>query len=169
MTALTIEIHTRADAERAINTLQQTGCGYRIPLVQAALDGRVAHLEIQRSGCSGKAKRFIARTANRPTLILVGDDDGDDTGPNGWPLAQRLMRWSAVIVLHATGGQRWHYESALDAAVSSGTVLLVECGTATLPAWKEAARRWAPAAFVVALVPNGQGVHPVNVLQKVMQ
>ncbi len=169
MTALMMEINSREDAERAIHTLQQSDTGHRIPVVQAWLDGRIAHLEVQRSGCAGKTKRFLAM-ARLPALVLIGDDDGEDTGPDGWSVAQRLLRWARVVVLHATGAERWHYEVTIATAEAYGRVLMVECGSSTLAAWKQATLRWSPNSFVQILeVPAGRGVHPVPAAPEPMQ
>ncbi len=170
MTAFTLKIDTLEDARRAIDLYSRTGFDFRIPLVQSVIDGRICHFEAHRIGSSGKVKRFLAMSAGRPTLVLIGDDDGDDTGPDGWPMARRLLRWARVVVLHGTGAERWHYETTVNTAELHGQVLMVECSTATLPAWMEATRRWAPNAGVQVLrVPPGTPAHPTHSTPETVQ
>lgn len=161
MSAFTMRINTIKDAHRAIHLYQQTGFEFRIPLITAVLDGRIAHFEVQRSGSVSELKRFMALAARRPTLVLIGDDDDEPTGPDGWPCAQRLLKWARVIVLHATGAERWHYETTVNTAEARGKVLMIETNSAQLPAWMAATKRWAPQAGVQVLqVQPGEPAHP---------
>ncbi len=170
MSALTIRIDTLEDARRAIDLYSRTGFDFRIPLIQGVLDGRIAHDEVQRPGSARRLKAFLALTARRPTLILVGDDDDAPTGPDGWPTARRLMRWARVVVLHGTGAERWHYETSVNTAELCGRLLMVETSSAMLPAWMAATKRWAPAAGVQVLrVPEGLPPHPVTPAREFVQ
>lgn len=170
MSSFTLQINSVEDARRAVHLYQQTGFDFRIPLVQAVLDGRIAHFETRRSGCARRLKVFLALTARRPTLILIGDDDDCPTGPDGWPVARRLLRWASFIVLHGTGAERWHYETTINTAELCGRVLMVETSSAMLPAWSAATRRWAPETGVQILkVSEGLPPHPVSMAPEVIQ
>jgi hypothetical protein len=107
---------------------------------------------------STKFKGWGRATEGRAAIALIGDDDGTDRGPAGWPIAGRAVAWARWFVVHATGAEIVHYEAAIVAAQRTGRVLFVECGSATLEAWSslvhEASRR--PAGVVIRTPDGGR-------------
>ena len=93
-------------------------------------------------------------------MVLIGDDDGADRGPAGWPMARRAVGWAAGILLHAVGAEISHYEAAIVAAEIVGRVLVIECSPPTLPAWTTLVQAASHRPSVLAIVPRG-GVHPL--------
>ena len=161
MTAALLRIDTWADVPRAISTMQLAGADHRVPVLQALYAGRIGTWEAQRTGCTGACKRFLVMV-RKPALVIIGDDDDFPTGPDGWPVAQRLLRWARQVVIHGAGGHPAHYEGAVMAAEVVGRLLLVECGTAHVEAWKAAAQRWAGQAIIQAVqVRDGAAPHPL--------
>jgi hypothetical protein len=49
--------------------------------------------------------------------------------------ARRLLAWSRWTMLHAAGGEAWHYALAAEATLAHRRVVLIECGSASLDAW----------------------------------
>lgn len=164
MTAHLLRINTWDDVPRAIATMQLSGAAHRVPVLQALHAGRIGTWEPQRAGCTGRCKRFLA-TVCKPALIIIGDDDDAPTDPDGWPVAERLLRWARQVILHGAGGHPSHYEGAVMAAEVVGRLLLVECTSGTLEAWKAAARRWATQAIIQAVEVPPLAVHPSPVRQ----
>lgn len=163
MTAHILKIDTWDDIPRAISTMQLAGVNHRVPVLQAVYAGRIGTWEARRTGCSGQCKRFLAQV-RKPALVIIGDDDDAPTGPDGWTVAQRLMGWARRVIIHGAGGHPAHYEAAVILAEAVGQLLLVECTSATVEAWKATARRWATQAIIQAIqVPDGQGSHPMPV------
>ena len=72
------------------------------------------------------------------------------------------MGWARQVIVHGAGGHPAHYEAAVMATEVVGRLVLVECTSDTVEAWKAAARRWATQAIIQAVqVPEGQGPHPL--------
>ena len=104
---------------------------------------------------------FAARARAKPAIVLIGDDDYLDRGPNGWRVAQRAIRWAAAVLLHAAGATRGQYLGVIEAAERVGRVLVVECSTTTLPAWADLVAA-APHKPSVLVIKPTVGAHPVR-------
>jgi hypothetical protein len=98
--------------------------------------------------------------------VLIGDDDGMNRTPIGWPIAERAVTWARSILIHAAAGEIVHYETAILAAEMVHRVLIIECGTATLDAWIELilSARHRPISFS-----RVKGVHPIPLDRSRMQ
>ena len=152
-------ISTPADLLRAIDAYTQAGAPHRAVFLRALWQGRIAHWEPQRVGSCGKAKLFL-RQVRKPALVVIGDDDGISSGPAGWSVAPRLLRWARQVVVHGSGAVVAEYDAMVTAAEMTGRLLLIETSSRCLPAWVEAANRWAPTAVKLA-VRVRSGEHPV--------
>ena len=105
-----IRIDAWNDIPRAISLMQQAGVP-RYPALQALYRGRIAHLEVQRTG-STKLFKVWAAAVRLPALALIG------------------------------------------------RVLMIECSSANITTWQEAASKWAVGAQGQVLQPPPGCVHP---------
>ncbi len=129
-------IRSRAELADAINAAVHAGAIGTALLFTALYRQEICHQQILPGGSVGTAKRFIKAVGDRPSVLLVGDDDGVDRGPDGFPAANKALDWARWILLHAAGAEREHYHLAIAAAHLHRRVLIIECSTATLPAWQ---------------------------------
>lgn len=123
----------------AIAAMQAARQAHHVPLLRAVLAGEIA-LAVLRPGESLPLSLLEPTRFRQPLVVVLAGDDGLDgqhnCGPEGWRQSRRLLRWARWTILHATGGEAWHYAMAVDAARHLGRVLVAECATATLPAWQ---------------------------------
>lgn len=159
-----------SDLPRAIVAATQAGSVGCAHLLRALNSGRIALLPLQPECSAAAFKRWMKTTAKRPAIVLIGDDYGADLGPAGWPTAERAVRWCRAVLLHAAGGEVWHYEMAVQNAQSFGRVLVVECTTKTLPAWLNLVDsvRPIPPVSLVIMPPDGLA-HPASPARETMQ
>jgi len=147
-----------------IAKLQQVGAP-RWPLYEAA-GRRIDYFEVPLASagtCAGSFKRWAAGSAGHPAIVLLGDDDDfqGHAGPDHWPIARRAMRWAAFVLIHGAAGYPDQYRWAIELAKLHRRLLVIECRSATIPAWKAAAACWAaPAARALVLEPPPGCQHP---------
>jgi len=129
--------------------------------------GRIAFNSITPNTSVSRFKAFARATGDRPAVVLLGDDDGSDRGPGGWPLAGRCVDWASSIMIHGAGAEIAHYEAAVIAAELRHQSLVIECGTATLDQWVALVRRTQhrPPTLVIRC---RDGVHPVSMSRGAM-
>ena len=155
-----LRIDTWDDLPAAIGLMQQGCAGHRVPILQALYHGRIAHLEVQRTGSTGLFKRWSG-IVRQPALALIGDDDhASPDGPGTWPIAARLFRWARFVLVHGGAGQPEHYALAVALAETYGRLLMVECSSANIKAWQDAAARWVVRAEVHTLRHAEGALHP---------
>lgn len=123
----------------AIAAMEAARQTHPVPLFRALLADEIA-LAVLAPGERLPLALLDPTRFHKPLVILLGGDgaapDGSlDIGPDGWRQSRRLLGWSRWTLIHATGGEPWHYQMAVDAARRFRRVLIVECGTDTLPAW----------------------------------
>ncbi len=156
------KIDSWADIPDAIARMQAAGAEHRIPLLQGLYRGQIAHLEIHRGTSASMLKRWFA-AAKLPSVLLIGDDDyAVPDGPDTWPLAERALRWARGVIVHGGKGEPSHYFAAVSFAQVLGHLVLVECSSANIPAWHDAAARWG-APPVLTFGPERGKVHPVHI------
>jgi hypothetical protein len=154
-----LKIDSWDDLARAIGTLQQHA-PHRVPLLSALFRGEIAHLELQRSGPHTLFEQWTA-LARLPSIALIGDDDQvKPDGPDAWPIAERLFRWSRFNIIHGTGSAVWHYGQAVTIAARYGRVAMVECSSENLAAWVAAAERWGNGVRGLIIKPPSGQAHP---------
>ena len=142
---------TNSDAiSKVVALLQQAG----VTAFQAAALGVIALITAERGG---RVSIRHLRTFKRPVLVLIGDDDHASSGPSGWPNVQRLLRWSAGVIVHAGPGHPEHYAAAVEDAVTFRQVVFVETSAEYANVWLKAVP---PGRRTHLLVP-ANGVHPV--------
>lgn len=157
-----VKIDTWEAIPAAISRMQTAGADHRVPVLQALYRGEIAHLEIGRGGSAGTFKRW-ASAIQLPGLALIGDDDHAITdGPDTWPIAHRALRWARFVLIHGGPGDTSHYEYAIRLTKQYRRLVMVECSSATLPAWRAAASRWCRGAEGLAMEPPPGIVHPAT-------
>jgi hypothetical protein len=155
-------IETLDDLAAAIVLNEQVGAIGQAHLMRALRAGRIAFQPLLPDTSSSRFKAFARATFRRPAIVLIGDDDGFDRGPQGWRLAERALRWADRVLLHGAGAELAHYEAAILAAEHRHRVLVIECSSATLDAWAALVRGAPHRPATMVIVPRG-GVHPLPV------
>jgi hypothetical protein len=161
-------INSWADLPAAIVKVEQAGAHGLAHLMRALNSGRIAFLPLLPETSAKKFKVWAAATRERPAVALIGDDDGVDRGPNGWPLGERAIRWASSVMLHCAGYEFAHYQGAIEAAQVLQRVLVIESNTTTGEAWSEAILR-APHNPARLLIWPREGLHPVQPSRETMQ
>lgn len=149
-------INSHADLSRLIGWCTQHA-PHRVPLLEAVYHKVVALAEVTREGTA--PVKQLDRTG-LPAIILIGDDDGFDSGPARWASARRLAYWARYAFVHATGGDVPSYRAAVMIATAERRLVLVETGTTHIMAWH---RHFCNAGVAsLNLIPPNGGVHPVE-------
>lgn len=131
-----------------------------LPLVAAVQAGKVEACFLHRAS---KFPRQRLEKARKPVVLVIGDDDHENTGPNGFPFAVAACRWAdrKAIILHAAGGAPEHYAFAVEGALACGRCLLIETGTDHAEIWAAAMTRYAPNARKLAVLTRHRAAHPI--------
>ncbi|GGC63998.1 hypothetical protein GCM10011504_47750 [Siccirubricoccus deserti] len=139
---------------------EQCGMGHQVPLLRALGANRTVVLYVER-GATALALAAV-EASRKPVVIVIHDDDHATSGPTGFPIARKALRWARAHIIHGTGGEPWHYGAAVEMALSEGSCAVCETSSAMVPAWADLARRAAmprrAPGFV--LLPR-TGAHPV--------
>jgi hypothetical protein len=156
-------IQSLADLEQHIQKLVACGPAAigRVMLCRACQRREIALQEVSAGGSVGLIKHFIRAVRDRPSILLIGDDDGIDRGPAGFLGAQRAITWGRWFLVHAAGGEPDHYAAAILAAKAYRRVVVIECSSLTLPEWEPLARLAPNHVGGIVVRPRG-GVHPVR-------
>jgi hypothetical protein len=162
-----IHINTPAELAQAIVLAEAQGAHGFAHLARALAAGRIAFQPLMTDVSASRVKAFARLTRHRPAVILIGDDDGLDRGPSGWRLAERALAWARAVLLHGAGAEIIHYEGAIMAAQLTGRCLIVECSSATLPAWETLAKAAPHRPRTLIIRPRG-GVHPIPMARGAM-
>jgi len=101
----------------------------------------------------------VLNQSQRPTVVLLGDDDGASSGPAGFRSWRRLKSWAGCGLIHAAAADVETYTVAIAMAVLQGRLVLIETSSAQEPAWAEALQ--AAGILAVGVLPRGGG-HPVR-------
>lgn len=163
-----LRVDTFDDLLEAIRLNEAAGAMGQAHLMRALQQGRIAYFPLLPDSSSSRFKAFVRAISRRPAIALIGDDDGFDRGPQGWSLTGRAVAWARRIMIHGAGGEIAHYEAAILAAKVAGRCLVVECSSATLPAWIDLARTAAHSPPTLIIEPRN-GVHPLPVDRRAMQ
>ena len=139
---------------------------HQVPLYRAAHVGLIGIVQPTREGIISTA--HFRRMSGQPWLVLLGDDDGIETGPDGWACAKRALGWARQVVIHGAAGHAEHYAGVAAATVVIRRFVLIECASAKVETWHAAAIRWAPRAVIQRVVP-AIGHHPLPLDKSKMQ
>ncbi|MBX6740423.1 MAG: hypothetical protein IRY87_00065 [Acetobacteraceae bacterium] len=129
-----INIKTRAQMAEMVMRLEQAGASRHVPLVRAAMAGALRFAFVS-PGDILPLRLLDMEQDRRPFAVILADDGAVSTGSDGFPQARRLLRWAASILIHAAGGEPWHYEAVARATVLARRFLLMETNTAHQTAW----------------------------------
>lgn len=105
---------------------------WRLPLYSAAMTGQIRLLEMMPDS---PLPRALERPG-KPAVVLIGDDAETPLGPAGWRCTRRLRRSARCAIVHATGGERKHYSTAVMAAGMAGYLALIETNSEHADAWR---------------------------------
>jgi hypothetical protein len=136
--------------------------------MRALLRGRIAYLSLLPEASAIQLKAFIRATSDRPSVALIGDDDGMNRGLSGWAQAERALHWPRALILHGAGAEIEHYEAAIIAAELVRRVPVIGCSTVTLGAWAALVRA-APNRAPTLVIRPRDGVHPLPIKWSAMQ
>jgi hypothetical protein len=161
MTTSTLHFKSSADLAQAIVLAERQGAHGFTHLARGMAAGRITFQPLTGDLSASRFKAFGRLTRDRPVVGLIGDDDGLDRGPVGWPIAQRAITWTRACMIHAAAAEIVHYEAAIVAAELCGRCLVVECSSATLPAWM-ALETAAPHRPRTMIVRTREGVPPLS-------
>jgi hypothetical protein len=143
---------TNNDVYARVIALMARVAPWRLPLYGAAMEGRVRLVEMMPDNPLPKG----LDNAGKPVIILIGDDTEAPLGPAGWRCVRRLRRVARGALVHATGGQREHYETALAGAAATRFLVMIETNSENADAWRVEFKHL-PGMMIVA--PHGQH-HP---------
>lgn len=105
---------------------------WRLPLYSAAMAGQIRLVEMMTDSPLPKA----LERPGKPIVVLIGDDAETPLGPAGWRCTRRLRRSARCAIVHATGGERKHYSTAVVAAGMAGYLALIETNSEHADAWR---------------------------------
>jgi hypothetical protein len=157
----------RADLLRVITTAEAVGSIGTAHLLRAVAQGRTAFLLAASDMSATTFKAFAKRAANRPAVVVIGDDNGMERGPAGWAITDRVLNWARAIMIHACGAEIVHYDTAIMTAEFTHRMLIIECGTATVDAWLRLVKALRHRPVSMVILPR-QGVHPAPLDRSLM-
>jgi hypothetical protein len=153
-------LFTEAQIAEVLLRIEQAGEGYRIPLIGMAMTGQI----VVTAACHGEPVEAQFLKQDRPTVILLTDDHPDATGPKRWKQIRRLLRWSNMVILHATGGHPDHYLMAVGSVIMTKRLLMVEMQHRHHAEWHALAMEYAPRTTVFSILPTPGQTHPREVV-----
>jgi hypothetical protein len=152
---------TPENLSHPIALLHQVGQPHHAELFRAvpAKEIALAFLPGRKSPWDGRAI-----PGDRPTVLVIGDDDYASTDPSDWRAARGAVCWAHAVFIHAAGAEIEHYKAVVANAVIRGRLLFVETDAAHLSEWVRATGD--KPKFLI--VPH-DGQHPVMPTQEVVQ
>jgi hypothetical protein len=134
-----------------------------LPLARAWKAGALRSVILAGTDFWPPARIYDPSVTPGPAVLLVRGDGVDAFGPSAMPHAPRAFKWATRVVIHAAGGEPWHYQGVAEAAAETGgRILLIETCTRHRDAWIAAAHRHAsPLAGLIIDVPPDGPPHPL--------
>src|SRR5215203_3305954 len=78
-----------AELDDAIARASQLGMAHQVPPLRALRLGLVSAAFVSRAASAIDLNRF----GNRPAVVILQDDDFQASGPAGFPVARKALRW----------------------------------------------------------------------------
>lgn len=141
------------------------GYGHLTVLLEAAQAGWIGLLVPARPAVLPKRQ---LRRCDIPTIVLIGDDDYETTGPDGWACSASLQRWGTKAIVHGAGATLTEYRAAVYACLAVKKLVLVETSSAHIQAWATHFAEAKPPVPIALILPR-DGQHPKPVPRSEMQ
>lgn len=154
-TGSTIQVGSPDQLDRMVAGLVTAGFSHRAELLRAVRRGSICLIEPRRDAV---ASMRLLKNASRPVLVLLGDDDYETTGPDGWATLPNLLRWARGAMVHGTGATIESYQTAIGMTLVHRRFVLVETSSDRVHEWGE--RFISRRIPVVGLLPT-DGAHPL--------
>ena len=148
-------VSSRDRMNETIARLDALGEGWRAPYFRAARDGLIALII---AGQGQRIDKRLLADRRRPQLLILADDHPAATGPDGWPQARKLVRWSSGVLLHASGGEARWSAMAVYLTGQVGRLLMVELELRHHATWVALAK--AQGRRHLSILPT-DGIHPI--------
>lgn len=154
-------ITSRSDLLKAIGEATAVGAIGEAALMRALYKGLISHWQMLPGSSVGEFKRYSAACADRPTVVSIPADDYSMRGPEAFPAAERAISWARSILVHGAAATSEQYEGVIAAAKIGKRALVIECCSASLPAWLSLVSRAGRRAGVVVIAPPPGASHPI--------
>ena len=148
----------REEISRVIAHAELAGAGFYIPLLRRVMQGEMNLCWPQRDTVQPPFYRL--GKSRLPLVIIIGDDDYQTTGPDGWACAAKLLTGAAFAIVHGTGGKPEHYAMAGEMATQVRRLLLIETSSEAAQTWAGFLFERTPRLSVLGILPP-DGAHPV--------
>ncbi len=146
-----------AEMDAAIEAVARSDEAFRVPYLVLARDGDLAFAMPAR----GEPIHASFLELRRPRLVVLSDGHPGATGPDAWPQAAKLLRWTAAAVLQAGAGNPFRSAVIGEATIRCGRMLLVEVQQRHMEAWGRLAERELPRLQLHRFVPK-DGERPIG-------
>ena len=147
-----------SDIARMIGQAELAGASHYTPLLQRVMRAELNVCFPVRDTVMPPLYRLGKQ--GRPVILLLGDDDYQEAGPDTWACAAKAREWASFAVVHGTGAQRLHYEMAAELAMQVGRLLFVETTSAAAQQWAAFLHERTPPLTFIGLLPPAE-THPV--------
>jgi hypothetical protein len=146
-------------------TASAAGYGHLTILLEAVNAGLIGLLVPTRPAILPKRQ---LRRCDIPTIVLVGDDDHETTGPSAWAWASSLQRWATRAIVHGAGATLTEYRAAVYMCLAVNKLVLVETSSSHIPTWATHFAEAKPPVPIALIVPR-DGQHPKPIPREQMQ
>ena len=140
----------------AIDLLQRGGDFAHVPLLEAGKAGSIGLVYMTDRMAPLPLGRM--RRAERPVMVLIGDDGDDPTGPTGWACAKQVTQWASGAIVHGADAMPSHYEMAIEGTLTCRRFLVIDTASRHIEGWLDLLSHVQDQ--VLLIVPN-DGEHPV--------
>ena len=145
----------KAQIDRTIIFSASAGRAYYVPILRSIRDDNLACLNVVRNG--GNIPPVWPKW--RPRLVIIGDDDGQASGPTGFAAAllRSFFQRPAGVIVHASGAEEAHYALAVQNALYGTEGQRLSVMVETTSAFAE---EWVNFSLLYALTIKPFVIHP---------